>query len=185
MLKSILGACVGLFFITVICSSFISSPVSVPLTYKVVCVLKLLVPALHLSMFIFLGSLFPSVQNNNPSIVFIPVMILPVENFKTVLVRSTITKLAEPSFSYSTITLLTLSVIKEYKTSFFSSAIEPTHSQGLLLSGNDKLPISVFPNIFCTVPTSDPSEVETCIFVASLYCPFGTILSSRSLFILP
>ena len=69
--------------------------------------------------------------------------------------------------------------------------IEVTTSEGSNVGtvqnilGNDKLPISVFPNIFWTVPISAPSEVETCIFIASLYCPFGTILSSRSLFILP
>ena len=35
------------------------------------------------------------------------------------------------------------------------------------------------------VTTSEDSEVDTCMFIASLYCPFGTSLSSRSLFILP
>ena len=71
--------------------------------------------------------------------------------------------------------------LKEYKTSFLSSVKEPTHSQELPLLGNAKV-ISSFPNIFCTVPTSPASEVETCIFNASLYCPDGINLSSRSLF---
>ena len=35
------------------------------------------------------------------------------------------------------------------------------------------------------VSTSEDSEVETCMFIASLYSPLGTSLSSRSLFILP
>ena len=35
------------------------------------------------------------------------------------------------------------------------------------------------------VSTSEPSDVDTSTFKASLYSPFGTNLSSRSLFIRP
>ena len=45
--------------------------------------------------------------------------------------------------------------------------------------------VKLFPKQVCTVPMSDPSEVRTSIFCASLYSPLGTNLSSKSLFIRP
>ena len=64
------------------------------------------VPCLHSSIFIFLGSLTPSVQNNKLSIIFIPVIILS-GNFKTAsgvpTLVSTITGVTPNSGEYSTI----------------------------------------------------------------------------------
>ena len=66
--------------------------------------------------------------------------------------------------------------------------IKNTFTQGKM---NKDLDERIIPNgqyrdaMNIQVSTSEFSEVETCIFIASLYCPTGTILSSRSLFILP
>ena len=43
----------------------------------------------------------------------------------------------------------------------------------------------VFPSSFDRAPTSEPSDVPTVTFIASLYCPSGIRRSSRSLFIIP
>ena len=77
---------------------------------------------------------------------------------------------------YSNIASLPELCANQYNLLFFSSAIVPTvfHPPPTIFS------ILVLPNIFCTVPTPACSEVEICIFIASLYCPLGTILSSRS-----
>ena len=143
------------------------------------------VPSLHLFMFIFFGSPLLSDQNNKSSIIFIPVIMFP-KNFKTAFpvpaFLSTNTGEATSwSISYSNITSLSYLDINQYSLLFFSSAILPTQ----LKSDPTKLSTLLFPRMFCTVPTSDPSDVETSTFNACRYCPFGTSLSSRSLFILP
>ena len=136
-------------------------------------------------MLILFGSFVPSVQSSKLSIIFIPVIMLFV-NFSTASLVfafvSTKTALILPSAVYSKIASTISLLINQYKLLFFSSEILPTH---LALGTSTTLSNLTFPNMFCTVPISDPSEVETCTFIASLYCPFGIILSSRSLFILP
>jgi hypothetical protein len=42
----------------------------------------------------------------------------------------------------------------------------------LLLAGNVKL-VSLLPKTFSNSPTSGPSDLLTCTFLASLYSPFG------------
>ena len=132
-------------------------------------------------MFIFLGSLTLSVQKSKLSIIFIPVIILLGSKFKTSLFTSIKIGVTVPSSWYSIIASALRLVTNQYKTLFFSSAIAPIHLKSL--------PITVstltLPNIFCTVPTSEPSDVATSIFIASLYCPLGIILSSSSLFMTP
>ena len=56
-----------------------------PLTISDVCVKKSGVPAIDLSMFIFLGSVLLSVQKRRLSIIFIPVIKLPSSKPKTLL----------------------------------------------------------------------------------------------------
>ena len=142
-------------------------------------------PFLHLSIFILLGSLVLSVHNNKLSNTFIPVMTL-LGNFKTdsdvFALVSTNTALTPVSTEYSIIASTELLLINQNNLFSRSSETLPTH---LALFISTTFSILLFPNIFCTVPISDPSDVESCTFIASLYCPFGTSLSSRSLFILP
>ena len=86
----------GAFLITVICFSSISTEPKPKLVnpegsfISLVWLVKLRpgVPASHLAMFIFLGSFLLSVQNNIPSIIFIPVTMLLGSNFKTFLFES-------------------------------------------------------------------------------------------------
>ena len=142
-------------------------------------------------MFIFFGSFSLSVQNSISSIILIPVIILSALNFKTAslipILVSIKTGITLPPEVYSNIPskgiVAPVSLINQYNLSFFSSAIAPTQTALELIP--DCPEISELPNIFCTVPTSDPSDVDTCIFIASLYSPLGTSLSSRSLFIFP
>ena len=125
------------------------------------------VPSLQRSIFIFLGSVLLSVQNNKLSIIFIPVIILS-GNFKTAsgvfAFVSTITGVITSSL-YSSIMSMYSLVINQYNELFFSSAIDPTQVElsGRLNSSN------LLPNIFSIAPTSEPSEVDTCILSASLY----------------
>ena len=136
---------------------------------------------LNVSMFIFLGSLTLSVQNNKLSIIFIPVIKFFSSNFKTFLFTSSRIGVTVPSSWYSIIASKAPLVTNQYKTLFFSSAIAPTHLKSVPMIASTL----TLPNIFCTVPTSEPSDVATSIFIASLYCPLGIILSSSSLFMIP
>ena len=143
------------------------------------------VPCLQVSIFIFLGSPFPSDQNKRLSIIFIPVIILP-KNFNTAFCvpafKSTTTgDVTSLSISYSSITSLSYLDINQYNLFVFSSVILPTQVN----SDPTKSSTLLLPNMFSITPTLELSEVETSTFIASLYCPFGTNLSSRSLFILP
>ena len=67
------------------CFSFICEKTPVELFSSCVCVFIFKVPSIQRCMFIFLGSLTPSVQNKSPSITFIPVTIVSSVNFKTLL----------------------------------------------------------------------------------------------------
>ena len=79
----IVGAVEGPFFITVMCSSF-TKPLATPSTISIVLEIpSSSVPRIHLGMFIFLGSVSLSVQNNISSMMFIPVIILLGLKFNT------------------------------------------------------------------------------------------------------
>ena len=92
---------------TVMCSSLIL-PLSSPFIISLVCVSLSVVPSLQLSIFIFLGSFILSVQNNKLSIMFIPVTIVSLSNFKTSLVVSTNTNSSVLSLLCSIIKSLVL-----------------------------------------------------------------------------
>ena len=178
--NTISGALLGLLRITVMWSSVIG-PRTEPFInillwkFKSLCRFNF-----RVSMFIFFGSLTSSVQKIRLSIIFIPVIMLSTLNFKTSFLSTNI-GVVVPSLWCSMIASVSLLVTNQYNTSFFSSATAPTHLKPVPTI----LSTLVLPNIFCTVPTSDPSDVATCTFMASLYWPLGTSLSSRSLFITP
>ena len=145
------------------------------------------VPEIQFLIFIFLGSERLSVHKSKSSIMFIPVIILFALNSKTSSLPTALfsinTGVTSPEVElYFNIAFLNADVINQYIASFFPSSTTPIQVEPL---GIKSVSISKLPKIFCTAPTSAPSEVEICMFIASLYSPLGTSLSSRSLFILP
>ena len=79
------------------------------------------------------------------------------------------------------------SVTNQYKVSLAPSSTAPIHFAWLLkrTPSYDKFVSLVFPLEFSTAPTSVDSDDPNLTFTASMYCPFGTSLSSTDLFILP
>ena len=206
------AACFGAFLITFISSAVKSICVFVFLLKRVVVVVILpftgsepmpwfVGESLNVAIFIFLGSLRLSVKNSMPSIILIPVIRLLFWKFKTWLAvdltSAITTAIISVDSSYSKIALvgfeLSPSVINQYILLFCVSVKAPIHLNWLLVpkySSQSWLPPPLFaflvlPKMLSIAPTSESSDVFTCILVASKYSPLGNSLSSRSLFIRP